>query len=638
MGLTTEDEPDDDFQPTVPTGEPVPAEEPKEEAAPQENRLEEAADAQPAEERMEPAGEAAEEAAEEAEEADAAQQEEEEEEVPEPDLLTGAWRQLEGTPRPATQTARFLCWNDYGHVSASIDGERQHVEVRFASAADKPHLITDYDRLDMAAMGPDLCALASSPRASEGIPSRLLVRPCERWDKPFFTAALGGESESVEAIACGKGFVAAVTSWRVLRVYGPSGLPLALCSLPGPGVALAARGSLLFVVTRAAEGSEECEYRLMDVHARAERSAGRLPISTEAGLRWIGISSGGQFPVTVDTDGEVRALLWASAWGPPGQGANSWMPMGSLAAEEAKAGPLWAVYCDDSSLWCATASSSMEEPRLNAEPPQDFGLGTQLQGVALRLPLGPVPGAGIDLEESLRGQLLARQSAETAPSSQGAGAGAWHSKIFGAFGKLVQAGHQEAALDVARHFLAGELDGKLLNLAADFAEKAGLHKLTDAIRGIPFAEGEVKVPRSRELPRRRAPLPPLFPEEEALASTPPSSEPSQPTAPRPRNPISVATAPAPAMVATSAAPAAGTTAAAVSSAPQVPVQQVAAPKAAAPKAAEARPPAANPFARVRRPAADAAQAPHFLRDALGAPATKVARTVSGSSVGAGAGW
>merc|ERR550514_918486 len=118
------------------------------------------------------------------------------------------------------------------------------VEVRYA-ASEKPHRVLD--RLSMASLHGDLCALASCGDSKGGGPSRLLVRPRERWERPFFAAALGGQDERVEVIACGEGFAAALTSRQLLRIFGPSGLPLSVASVPGPAVALAARGPLLLV-------------------------------------------------------------------------------------------------------------------------------------------------------------------------------------------------------------------------------------------------------------------------------------------------------------------------------------------------------------------------------------------------------
>merc|ERR1719359_1559895 len=111
---------------------------------------------------------------------------------------------------------------------------------------------------------------------------------------------------------------------------------------------MAAAGCFLLVVTggHAPPGEDEdeaLEYRFLDVRSRSQRSCGRLPISTGARLRWIGLSE--EFaPVCIDTAGVVRALLGTGpgSWGPAGGGGGEWVPVLSLAEEEQRVGPLWA--------------------------------------------------------------------------------------------------------------------------------------------------------------------------------------------------------------------------------------------------------------------------------------------------------
>jgi hypothetical protein len=426
----------------------------------------------------------------------------------EQEVLVGNWQQLEGLPRPpkSGELPRFLAWGPHGHVA--VFPEQRRIEVQLPGE-DAPRRIGDFAGLEMASLSGDACCLAAGAQAEGG--SRLLIRPHERWDKAVFSAALGGGGEAVEAIACGDGFVAALTSKRLLRVYATSALPLGVISMPGRSVALAARGPLLLAVTETGPRAETdvdmaLDYRLLDVRTRSERSSGRLPLSPCARLRWLGISAE-LAPVAVDTFGQVRVLLGtgAGSWGPVGGGAE-WVPMLSLAEEESKVGPLWAVHAAKGILYCAELGQESSAPEPGQPVPvmpdegglsmPSYGHGYSLREFRWHLPVGPVSGVGSAAEEALREQLLAHHAGVTAsagllPAGEATAAAvaqskSWKSRAFSLFGQFVKAGELERALDVARSSLAiGEGGSRLLTFAQDFVEKAGHYKLADEIAKVP---------------------------------------------------------------------------------------------------------------------------------------------------------
>lgn len=578
-----------------------------------------------------------------------------------PPPLTGDWRQLEGVPRPAGAGPRYLAWNQHGHVA--LFGDQKKVELKYASE-DKPQRFVDRTGPTMAALSSTTVCLASGRDAAGG--SRLSVRPAVRWERAVFSAALGSVDEAVEAVACGEGFAAAVTSDCVLRFFSSTALPLGVICLPGPGVALAARGPLLLVANRQNHSESEAEileYRLYDVPARALRATGRLPLSPGARLRWIGLTSD-LAPVLIDSEGSVRAMLGlgAGAWGggsAGGGGGAEWIPVMSLTEEEARVGPLWAVHASRASLFFAEVGLEAAEPQpppldrdvatptlpadlaadealglepVNLDPPTPgFGHGAPLRELQWQLPVHRAPVAGVAVERAMLEQLLARHADEMVacgitPRDDVAGLSlAWMRQSLSAFGELVKAGEGERALDVARFYLAGAASSKPLNSAVAFAEKAGNHKLADRVTRLPrlvvpdpdaspLAKGAVGgVPRT--LARRQ--LAPLFEPGELDADVPSSKEgdvsiaEASPALAQAQAPV-LATLPAPAPV---SSPTVSASIPTIDEAPTPAATAVAPPPAA---------PRVNPFARTRPRATGSAQEPHLLRDALGGGARRAA--------------
>ncbi|CAE7832154.1 wdhd1 [Symbiodinium necroappetens] len=424
--------------------------------------------------------------------------------------LDGAWQQLEGTAR-APSHPRFLVWNGFGHVANYPDLLR--IEV-CRSGDEKPVGLQDYDGVQMAAMSEGALCLAARSTAAGG--SRVLIRPTHRWEKALFSAPISDENP--EALACGEDFVAVITSSRLLRLFSFSGLPLGMRSLPGPGVALAARGKLLLLVTRppGTDEDEELDFRLLDVKTRMERAGGLLPLSEGARLRWIGISTD-FVPLTLDTSGVLRALLGigAGSWG--GNGLNAeWTPVLSLADEV----PLWVVDAPACSL-CVVELLENREPWPRPQQADDedekpclmpfFGVGGTVAPRRLpwRMTMGSFPAAGEQIEAAFREQLLLRHfqdmlKMDMLSEQQQQEADALEkrckSRMLKLFTQLAKSDEVERAHHVAGKYLA-KMEGtaKVLEMARTLAEKAKQHKLADEIAALL---------RPASVPRVE--LPPLF--------------------------------------------------------------------------------------------------------------------------------
>ena len=223
---------------------------------------------------------------------------------------------------------RFLAYNLLGCITCRDDGAAQYIETHFhdlerAGARMAGH--TDHLGVTLAALGPAGVAYASP--AAEDSAGTLSFRPA-RTDSALWagsgewTVALGG-GELPVALAVGGSFLALATSRRLLRVFSPMGAQLALLSLDGPPVALAAHGGLLACAWQAGPPSgpppseQALAYALFDTHAAEKLAQGPLPLSGRAQLAWLGFSEQGCL-AAADSAGILRqrSCHFGGAWVP----------------------------------------------------------------------------------------------------------------------------------------------------------------------------------------------------------------------------------------------------------------------------------------------------------------------------------
>mmetsp|Transcript_46747 Transcript_46747/g.109037 ORF Transcript_46747/g.109037 Transcript_46747/m.109037 type:complete len:634 (-) Transcript_46747:158-2059(-) len=542
-----------------------------------------------------------------------------------PPILDDGWQQLEGTPvQNASYHQRFLAWSDHGH--SAFHPEEHKFEIWYASD-EKPRHLVDKSGFDMMSMSSTATCLAASAKTSSEARSRIRIHPRRRWEKQSFEAAITPESgERVEAIACGEDFVAALTSSRLLRLYMHSGLPIGIISVPGRSIALAARGHVLLAVTGQCNidvGKEEerLDFRFLDVRTRAVLASGHLPLSPGSQLRWLSITAE-LAPITIDTVGVVRALLGlgAGAWGSASGCGGEWVPVLSLAADEARDGPVWAVSAQHGVLFCAQQGVHNDEPLPDMlEDPEEaperakprYGRGADLQEKRWCIPCGPMPAISLSLGELFADHLVAlHASSMNLQGDQGSRASNWKSKCLLAFEELLQADELERALDITKSLLARG-GSSLLNTAMDLAERAKNVRLGDEIKALLRVEVQ-PTELGQTVPKAvQHTLPPLFladersaldvfagsslPASSSMVGTLESQLPSRPSVPS--------------VLETSLLEGLGSRL----NSEEFVESMVEAEAPALPKV--------NPFARTKRPQVAGAQAPHFLRDALGAPAT-----------------
>mmetsp|Transcript_58150 Transcript_58150/g.138395 ORF Transcript_58150/g.138395 Transcript_58150/m.138395 type:complete len:638 (-) Transcript_58150:142-2055(-) len=569
---------------------------------------------------------------------------------PEPPVLEGDWQQLEGLPKELEPAVfpRFLSWTDFGHCA--LRPADQKLEV-WHSSEDRPRHLVDRTGVDMMAMSSTAFCMASSTPGTAG--SRIRIYPLQKWERASFEASLpGGLQEAVEAIACGDEFVAALTSQQMLRIFTLSGQPVSAVCLPGRGVAMAARGSMLLVVTGQTREpnngeQERLEYQFLDVKTRAKLAMGLLPLSPHSRLRWLGLTAE-LAPISVDTAGVVRALLGLGhgSWGSAGCGGE-WVPVLDLAAEEDRNGPLWAVYAKQGALYCARQNDEQEEPLPSIlEEPEEallegmrrprYGRGAALVEKTWCIPLGPIPAVSISMGEALAENMLARHA--RAMCDRGHMDLAASSKLLQpvdkflmAYEELLNSDQLERARDCAYSLLA---DGgsQALNQARSLAEKAGHRKLADEVAAllrraqepeqVTLQVGSFTLQTAPRVVHRE--LAPLFSDDSMLQKENKAASPSGIPA------AAAGRLPAPSQTGvTSVQPVPPESRPLIEAGQTSPIH--ASPQNTENSALlETGVKAANPFASSKRKLASAAPAPHFLRDALGASGAR--RTPSGENL------
>ena len=109
--------------------------------------------------------------------------------------------------------------------------------------------------------------------------ARLGLRPCFFLQSEWTVELPPGEE--AECLATGSQFVAVGTSSNLMRIFSPSGIQLAILTLPGPPIALAAHGHQLATVWHSGNGLDgnqnlhyavlyqlRLQYKLLGTHSR----------------------------------------------------------------------------------------------------------------------------------------------------------------------------------------------------------------------------------------------------------------------------------------------------------------------------------------------------------------------------------
>ena len=222
---------------------------------------------------------------------------------------------------------RLLAWNDHGCLKLVISSSRQRlVEVNYFKCwGPTSGRELKADAVELGALGPGVCALASA--------SHVAVHLAVSWTQNSFEHHLAF-GERIEALAISRSFVAIfVSPSRLLRLFTLSFIPLGVLAMPMDIVSMVASDQLLFCVFQAAKSQESqklksdlsLHFSLFDVGQREKLATGRLPVSRQSMLRWIGFD--GRTAVALDSAGILRAMVkdqWVMSLSP------SWVPIAEL--------------------------------------------------------------------------------------------------------------------------------------------------------------------------------------------------------------------------------------------------------------------------------------------------------------------
>lgn len=225
------------------------------------------------------------------------------------------------TPMPEGKgQRRFLTYTMEGFITSRQDDYGCTVEVGLHdvnSGRRRMPVYTDFYGFHLASFGENGTAYASSSNSE--YPSTVMYRPFEFWaPKSDWTVSLPA-GEEAECVVAGRQFVAVASSQRLLRIFSPAGLPIAIISLQGPPIALAAHGDELAVVWHSGngiEGEQLLSYSVFNVPERCDLASGSLPLAN-ADLIWLGYSKSGQLGA-FDSSGilRIRTPQFGGSWTP----------------------------------------------------------------------------------------------------------------------------------------------------------------------------------------------------------------------------------------------------------------------------------------------------------------------------------
>jgi len=234
------------------------------------------------------------------------------------------------------------------------------------------------------------------------MPSVLQFQPFAAWTANSEWTQQLPLDESIQGVALGDCWVAAVTSKKLLRLFSHAGLQRQLFRLPGTPVCVAGRQNLCAVVSHGGpayhgpDGSVEQHLVLtlveispqgtINLRVRAER----LPLSPNSTLTWLGFTEGGAL-AAVDSKGTLQILArgWENVWSPMLD-----LPTAASKVPGAQSGcGLWVVGLLDDKAVCAMLRPGEKEPSLLSKQP--------LTSVNYAMPLLQPESSITTLEENL---------------------------------------------------------------------------------------------------------------------------------------------------------------------------------------------------------------------------------------------
>ena len=270
----------------------------------------------------------------------------------------------------------------------------------------RPIHFTDHHNYSLACLGSRGALFASISNDSE--PSTLYYKTFDSWSSNSDWNLSLSDGENVKCMALLKDNIMVATDQKYLRYLTFSGLQVGLKCLPGPVVTCSgweSWGFLVYHLGAVAHGEQNLGFELLDIrmeersHSKTGsiptvgqiRHQGRLPLSPQSQLRWIGFSELSGLPITFDTSGVLRSLCPHLDW--------NWVPILDTREYRKKSSSnsierYWALGATLDKFVCLILKGGIEE---NGEPgfPRPV-----MSDITLEIPMiQSLSGDGINLEE-----------------------------------------------------------------------------------------------------------------------------------------------------------------------------------------------------------------------------------------------
>ncbi|KAL5725663.1 hypothetical protein ACHQM5_008782 [Ranunculus cassubicifolius] len=256
----------------------------------------------------------------------------------------------------------FLCYNMLGSITRIENDGSSHIEVDFHDTGRGPRVpsMTDYYGFTMASLN-ESGSVFANPRKGEKNMSTIMYRPFSSWENNS-EWSMRFEEEEVKAVALGTGWVAAVTSCNLLRIFTEGGLQRHGLSLDGPVLTAAGLKDELAVVTHASvfpSDDQILEFKVFNISNGTQPRGGRLPLTPGSRLSWFGFSEEGQLS-SYDSKGTLRVFTH--------QFGGSWIPVFSASKEKKSDESYWMVGLNASKVFVIVCESPDIYPLVTPKP------------------------------------------------------------------------------------------------------------------------------------------------------------------------------------------------------------------------------------------------------------------------------
>lgn len=381
-----------------------------------------------------------------------------------------------------TANARFLAYGLRGCVTSRKDEttETHVVETHFHDAGRvRVPAIASASEYTLGSLGDSGLALADA--------GTIRYRPFNPWSNDAEWEAALSEGEEPIALACGRTFVACVTSARLLRLFCEGGTQLHAFSLEGPPVCVCAHERMLCVAwhrgppitdATAVKATQQVGFAVWDIEGMELVDAGNVPVTQGAHLSWLGFSETGRL-ACFDTAGVARTRLACMG--------GIWVPV--FCSDDAKSSDAerhWMVGLTENEVVYVVCRASEGEPSARRRPVHYTR--------KMELPMLAVEGGNTSLES----HYALERSALAEVQHRGGDASRWRSAVeqslIRLFAEACKAGRQSRARALAaRASLTKTIEG-----AWKLANRLKLTSLADEMRALFSSRTEEDEERGNE--------------------------------------------------------------------------------------------------------------------------------------------